>query len=247
MKTVITVASMFFCWVSLNAQVTLSLVHAPSGWDEVRIRNASQTALTAFVVAAKNDNGAADTGGYLVIYSDTVIDGKAQPLLPGEERQVLRQGMLRPASAPARPHGPNHGLAEPVAAAGIFVDGSTTGDTALLTRLLLRRSNMLAAVENAIDMLADAGNRNMPRALLIDRFKKLSDSLSRWYLSQDQQIGRGVYLSIVGKLVDLPEEPLGSPFPPASFVSEESAKLIRQRVALMASQPNLGDTILIEK
>jgi hypothetical protein len=82
---------------------------------------------------------------------------------------------------------------------------------------------------------------------LINRFKKLSDSLSRWYLSQDQQIGRSVYLSIAGKLVDLPEEPLGSPFPPTSFVRDESAMLIRQRATLMASQPKLGDTILIEK
>jgi len=245
MNTVVTVASMLFC-VSLNAQITSSLVHAPYGADEVRIRNASQTALAAFAVAAKNDS-TADSGGYLVIYSDTVIDAKAQPLLPGEERLALSQGIYRPASAPVRPHGPVHGLAEPVAAAGIFVDGTTTGDAALLTRLLLRRSNMLAAVENAIDMLADAGNRNVPRTQLIDRFKKLSDSLSRWYLSQDQQIGRGVYLSIVGKLVDLPEEPIGSPFPPASFVREESAELIRQRAALVASQPNLGDTVLIDK
>jgi hypothetical protein len=247
MKTVATVVSMFFCCVSLKAQITSSLVHAPDGRDEVRIRNASQTALAAFAVAARSDSGVMGGSGFLVIYSDTVMDAKAQPLLPGEERQVLSQGMVRPASVPSRPHGPNHGLAEPVAAAGIFVDGSTTGDAALLTRLLLRRSNMLAAVENAIDTLADAGNRNVPRAQLIDRFKKLSDSLSRWYLSQDQQIGRSVYLSIAGKLVDLPEEPLGSPFPPASFVREESAMLIRQRAALMASQPNLGDTILIEK
>jgi hypothetical protein len=214
MKTVATVVSMFFCCVSLNAQITSSLVHAPDGRDEVRIRNASQTALAAFAVAAKNDSGMTDGRGFLVLYSDTVMDAKAQTLLPGEERLVLSQGMIRPASAPGRPHSPNHGLAEPVAAAGIFVDGSTTGDAALLTRLLLRRSNMLVAVENAIDTLADAGNRNVPRTQLIDRFKKLSDSLSRRYLSQDQQIGRSVYLSIAGKLVDLPEEPLGSPFPP---------------------------------
>ncbi len=247
MKTVVTLASMFFCCISLNAQITSSLVHAPDGRDEVRIRNASQTALAAFAVAAKNDRGMLDGYGFLVIYSDTVIDAKAQPLLPGEERQVLSQGRIPPASAPARPHGPINGLAEPVAAAGIFEDGSTTGDVALLTRLLLRRSNMLAAVENAIDTLADVGNRNVPRAQLINRFKKLSDSLSRWYLSQDQQIGRSVYLSIAGKLVDLPEEPLGSPFPPTSFVRDESAMLIRQRATLMASQPKLGDTILIEK
>jgi hypothetical protein len=201
--------------------------------------------LAAYAVAAKNDGRGADSSGFLVIYSDAVMDAEAQALLPGEERLVLSQGMPRPASAPARPHDQPHGLAEPVATAGIFVDGTTTGDAALLTRLLLRRSNMLAAVENAIDTLADAGNRNVPRAQLIDRFKKLGDSLSRWYLSQDQQIGRSVYLSIVGKLVDLPEEPPGSAFPPTFFVREESATLIRQRAALMASEPNLGDTILI--
>jgi hypothetical protein len=98
--------------------------------------------------------------------------------LPGEERLVLSQGMQRPGSAPLRLYG--HALPEPVAAAGIYADGTTTGDAALLTRLLLRRSNMLAAVENAIDLLADAENRNVPRTQLIDRFKKLGDSLSRW-------------------------------------------------------------------
>ena len=134
---------------------------------------------------------------------------------------------------------------EHIVTAGIFAGGTTTGDAALLTRLLSRRSSMLQAVEMSLDILSDAGRRNIPRDQLIEQFKKMASSVSRWYLPPEQQVGRDLYQSIIGKLMDLPEEPVGSPFPPTAFVEEETAMLNRQRVTLSESQPSLADAALI--
>ena len=53
-------------------------------------------------------------------------------------------------------------LQQPVVAA-VFSDGSTTGDPALLARLLLRRSNMLLAIDTTIETSSRAGRHNVPR------------------------------------------------------------------------------------
>ena len=136
-------------------------------------------------------------------------------------------------------------LEEPIVAAGIFADGTTTGDAALLTRLILRRSSMLLAVETALQTLLDAGRHILPRDRLIAQFKRLADSLNRWYLPPEQQVGRGLYQSIAGKLMNLPEMQVGSPFPPSTFVAQETAALNRQRVTLLRSQPSLADAAFI--
>ena len=70
----------------------------------------------------------------------------------------------------------------PIVTAGIFADGSASGDAVLLHRLILRRCNMLQAVESALGILSDAVNRNVPGEELVARFHFLADSLNHWYL-----------------------------------------------------------------
>jgi len=168
------------------------------------------------------------------VYSDPLIELTAKPLLAGEERVVMVMGFQDSSGRRDR-------LLEPIVAAVIYADGTATGDTALLNRLLLRRSNMLLAVETTLEMLSDAGRRNIPREQLIGQFKKMVDSLNHWYLPSEQQVGRNLYQSMIGKLMNLPEGPRDSPFPPSTFVEEETAILRQRRIALAESQPSLLD------
>ena len=226
---------------SLNAQIATTVNRARDGMDELRIQNNSATSLVAFVVTVKQ----APRSPYspdppFVVFSDPLIEPAAKPLLAGEERVLMRRG-----APPSR--GPSVGrlLEEPIVAAGIFADGVTSGDAALLTRLVLRRSNMLLATETALEILLDAGRHNIPRNQMIRQFRTMADSLNRWYLPPEQQAGRGVYQSIVGKLMNLPEVRAGAPFPPADFVAEETATLNQQRVRLLGSQPRLSDAAFL--
>jgi hypothetical protein len=176
----------------------------------------------------------------LIVYIDSAIDAAARPVLPNPERMVQPERIrLRVGSKPVAI------FEQPIITGGIFADGTTTGDPVLLTRLMLRRSNMLLAVETALETFSDAGRHNIPRDLLIEQFKKMANSASRWYLSPEQQVGRGLYQAIIGKLMNLPEAPVGSPFPPATFVSEKTAMLNRQCVALSESKPSLADADVI--
>src|SRR4029077_21059746 len=166
-------------------------------------------------------------------YSDPLIEPTAKPLLAGEERVVIGMGRYPGVSTPGMRF-----FEEPIVTAGVFADDTTTGDAALVAGLLLRRSNMLLAVDTTLETLSDAGRRNVPRDQLIAEFKKMANSLQRWYLPPEQQVGIGVYQSIIGRLMNLPEVQFGSPFPPATFVAEETAVLRQQRRTLSESQPS---------
>ena len=212
MRTVISVASLLASAFSLNAQISGTLRHRPDGLDEVSIRNNSTASVVAYVTSVKRVPQGPNSGNApWVMYSDPLIEPAAKPLLSGEERPVMKMGMNPGINTPGQRF-----FQDPVVTAGILADGTIIGDTALLAGLVLRRSNMLLAVETTLEMLSDAGRRNIPRAQLIDQFKKMADSLHRWYLPREQQVGLSVYQSMIGKLMNLPDVQYGSPFPPAT-------------------------------
>jgi hypothetical protein len=258
MKTVISLASILAYTFSSSAQITTTLKHRPDGMDEVRIRNDSASTLVASVVAGKRvaqspasprellRNAIRNTetaASYMpfVLYSDPLIEPVSRPLPASEERVMMTMSMQNVFNGGVRVWS----LEEPILAAGIFADGSTTGDAALLSRLMLRRSSMLLSVEMALEALSDAGRRSVPRYQLIMQFKKMTDSLHRWYLTPEQQIGLRVYQPILGKLTNMPGKHDGSPDPLAIFIAEETAALRKQRVTLSESQPSLADEVLV--
>ena len=239
MKIVVSVAWVLGCAFSLNAQIAATLNRFPARSSEIRIRNNSAVSLAAFAIGMAPVAQDAPNSAPLLVYVDTAVDETAMPLLPNQEYTI-------PVPSRFRPGQPREDLFEPpIVTAAIFADGATTGDAALLRRLILRRCNMLQAVEAALNMLSDAGRHNVPRGQLVEQFQKMADSVNHWYLLPEQQVGRSLYQLMIGKLMNLPEGPLGSPFPPTAFVEEESAMLNRQRVALRDSQPSLADAALI--
>jgi hypothetical protein len=104
---------------------------------------------------------------------------------------------------------------------------------------------MLLAVETALETLSDAGRRGIPRYQLIVEFKKMTDTLHRWYLAPEQQIGLKIYQPILGKLVNMPGSQDGSSDALATLIAEETAALRQQRVTLSESQPSLADEALV--
>ena len=215
----------------LAAQITTTLNRPAGRAPEIEIRNDSSALLTAFALRMA-PNAGEDREPFLV-FRDAAVDG-TDPLAQGQKFTV-------PLPVRFRPGGPREDLYEvPVSGAAVFAGGETTGDAALLSRLLLRRSTMLQSVDLTIDILSDAGSRNVPRRQLIDQFQKLADSVNHWYLPAEQQVGRSLYQSIVSKLMSLPEPKLGAPFPPNTFAREEMLQLNRQRTTLLESQPAIS-------
>jgi hypothetical protein len=237
MRTVVAAAVSLAFASSLESQIVATLNRSPAGVPEVRIRNNGKVSLAAFA-AAMNPSRDSEDQTQFVEFFDTVVDHTA-PLEPDHEHTLPVRFRSRPGRRIEELFEP------PVMAAGILSDGGTTGDAVLLTRLMLRRNNMLLAVETAIETLSDAGRRNIPRDQLIEQFRKLADALWRWYVPPEQQVGRAVYRSIIEKLRNIPEGPVGSPFPPSAFVADETIALNRQRVALLNSQPGLAAATLI--
>jgi len=247
MRTLISIVA---CAFSLDAQIETILSRSSDGSTDIKIRNNSGASLVGYAIRVNRVASSAVSRGPLVEYYDPAIDPEIKPLAPSETRTISHIMLI------CAPEGRRVDLAnerdkrdfvceldQPMTA-GILADGSTTGDAALLARLLLRRSNMLLAVETTLEILADAGRRNVSRDYLIAQFKKMADSVRRWYLPPEQRIGLGLYQSITGKLINLPDGPVGSPFPPAEFVAAESATLRQRRIALLDSQPSLVDATL---
>ncbi len=248
MKTALQFASLLACAFSVQAQITAVLKRFPARGPEIEIRNDSSVNLTAFAVSMAAVATTVADGAPFLVYVDTAVDGDrlampyqlttVMPLPPGEQYGV--------GVPDRRQAGRREDLFEPpIVTAAVFADGTTSGDRALLARLMLRRCNMLQAVELALEMLTDAGKHNVPRSQLIGQFKMMADSVHHWYLPGEQQVGRRLYEEIVGKLMNLPELQLGSPFPPTAFVEQETALLTRRRTMLLESRPNLTETAAV--
>ena len=239
MKNVISALFVVTCAFSLDAQITATLSRQSNDLPEMRIRNKSAGTVEAVAVymgPVARSEGSIDP---FILYVDTAVDLAAKPLMPNQEHTVPLFFRLPPGQRVEE-------LFEPqIVTASIFSDGWTMGDPVLLTRLISRRSSMLLAVETAIEMLSDAGSRNILRDRLINQFKKAAEFASRWYLPQEQQVGRVVYQSVVAKLMQVPEGPAGTAFPPSDFVKQEIAALHQKRVMLSQSLPSLADKTLM--
>jgi len=211
------------------AQIAATVFELTSGGYGIRVQNNGPFPFAALAVAYKL---AGQESGH-VVYFDELTDDSP----PKQKLEILP-----PVAVPKNAKKSDYPvISDPAVIAAIFGDGSTTGDSALIRRLVIGRCNMMQAVENSLEMIADAGRHNISRARMIADFKRMAVSTGRWYVPQEQRVGARVYQSIVEKLINLQESQLGVPFPPNEFVQQETARLNRQRAVLMASQPSLAD------
>lgn len=253
MKVILLIASGIVCACSVRAQISTTLNRLPTGEVKITVRNNSDRSLAAFAVSANviPMNPAAGirnaSDALWTAYHDSAIDLAMKALPPNQERTIpgrvrcIPGGLWSEEARKAIPESNCDQLEQPLATAGIYSDGSTTGNAVLLTRLMLRRSSMLLAIDSASAALSEAGKHNNPRGQLVEQFRKLVDSASGWYLFPEQQVGLDLFESIIGKLKNLPQGELGEPFPPTTFIEEETARLKQMRVALWESQPSLAD------
>jgi hypothetical protein len=249
MRSVISVVSVLACAFLSDAQITATLKASPEGSNEIIIKNNGVVSVTAFAIAAHrkaDDQTLRALPAHSLdlpsrFYFDSTMDLAVTPLLPNEERTVAQSSVLL-----SRSDAQKHFIIfeEPIIIGGIFTDGATTGDAVLIWGLMLRRSNMLLAVEATLDTLSHAGAHNIPRDQLIEQFMKMAEFVNHWYIPPEEQISRALYLSMMEKLRHVPEGPLGSPFPPSAFVEQETAVLRQQRARLVESRPGLDNALL---
>ena len=193
MKAVVLAAFAFAC-ISVEAQIIATLRDSPR-----RLAGSQNTkrfcgASLGGVRGSANQTPRHTTAGNprLVAYFDPLIDPEFKSLAENEERVVMRKGIGFSEAGKSFPREsrrqtPAGGT---IAVAGILGDGSLTGDPAMLTRLLVRRANMLAAVETSLEFYCAPGRRNIPRDQLIAEFQRMVDAVRRWYLPPEQQLGQ---------------------------------------------------------
>jgi len=156
MTVAISAAAVLACSLCLDAQIQATLHPLGDGSTEIGIGNAGAVSVTAFAIRANDVNGVME--GPLIVYSDSAIDPGAAPVLPNQEGRIegRRRAVMRNGKR-------THSIFEqPMVTAGIFADGTTTGDASLLAGLILRRCNMVQAVELALEMLSDAAATTCP-------------------------------------------------------------------------------------
>lgn len=235
------------CAVMLQAQIVPSLKKLDNGRTEVRLKNMAAVNLVAFAVRITQ----IDAGSGKRTPQEHFIDSAVEvvpvaeqttlPLSPGEEYSFMPSHFIPAPVNRSRGPGALLNFEEAMVTAGIFADGTMTGDSALLTRLMFRRCQLLVAVETSLEMLIEAGQQNVPRAQIISQFQRLATSTRRSYLPPEQSVGLRIYQPLIGKLLNLPPAELGTPFPPTDFVKQETAALNRLRVTLMAVPMTISD------
>lgn len=236
MNVLVAVMMVTACASCLESQIIASPAQSASGVAEVKVRNGGPVGVVALAVAMNPLESSKDAGQFVAFF-DSVFE-KTEPLEPDHERTIPVLLRLRPRIQIGEV------FELPIITAAILADGSSAGDAVLLSRLMLRRCNRLLAVETAVDMLSEAGRRNIPRDQLVDQFRKMADLTWRWYVPPEQQIGRELFSSISDKLKQIPGQPVGAPFPPTTFVEEQMKVLNKEPVALLSSQPALATAML---
>ena len=208
--------------LAVHGEISTVAKRMPSGASTIEVRSEGAVALSAVAIRYQ----LAGQEGVFYQYFDELTDAA-----PPKSEFVVEL----PYTLPRDGKGRIPALAGSIANAAILSDGTATGEPELIRRLVLRRANLLQTVEASLDMIAAAGRHNTSRSRMI------ADSVHRWYLPEEQQTGFRVYQSIVGKLTNMVEGPVGTAFPSNEFVEQETAALNRQRTVLMASQPSLAD------
>lgn len=143
MRRIISAAVLMTSAFALEAQINARLDPLADGTTRIGIANDAVGELSAFAVSMKETNGLIEEGR-LTIYADSAIDAAATPVL-AHQRWFVEAGFC------AMPQNGKRACTvfEQPIIAGIFADGSTTGDATILNQLLSRRRNMLHAVEIA--------------------------------------------------------------------------------------------------